>query len=143
MGIRTALDDQSRVWTRKPPATIAVINKLVAESTVELPNDFLAFLALSNGGCGSLACPAYGFDLWPAEDLLKFNAAYETSTYIPGFIGFGSNGAGELLAFDTRQGQPYPIVMVPFIPMDSKCAKVIAADFIGFLNLLGREFRAD
>ena len=39
---------------------------------------------------------------------------------------------------DTRRGQPYPIVMVPFISMELAEAVVIAKDFTDLLRHVGR-----
>ena len=43
--------------------------------------------------------PGY-FILWPPDEVEQSNHEYEVSTYAPGFLAFGSNGGGELLAFD-------------------------------------------
>jgi hypothetical protein len=140
MSIQEALNDPAAKWTRKPPAPLAVVKQLVADSPVELPTDYISFLARTNGGCGGIACPADGFDLWPAEKVIENNDSYQTGEFIPGFLGFGSNGGGELFAFDARQGQPYPVVMIPFIPMQAANAKPVAPDFAGFVSLLGRVY---
>jgi hypothetical protein len=78
--------------------------------------------------------------LWPAEEVVDYNQGYEVEMNIPGFFGFGSNGGGELFAFDTRQGKPWPVVMVPFIPMIADEAIVIADDFAEFVRAIGSRY---
>jgi hypothetical protein len=72
---------------------------------------------------------------------LRQNAGYKVSEFIPGFFGFGSNGGGELLAFDTRGSEPWPIVMIPFIPMDVNEARQIASSFDEFVFAIGNELK--
>ena len=43
-----------------------------------------------------------------------------------------------MLALDCRGQFPWPVVMVPFIPLDGAEAWPVAADFGGFVRLLGR-----
>ena len=76
--------------------------------------------------------------MWPTVEVLTNNQEYQLPEFLPGFFGFGSNGGGELLALDCRLKQPWPVVMVPFIPLDAAEAQRVAADFGGFVRLLGR-----
>ncbi len=99
-----------------------------------LPADYLAFLALSDGGEGELPLDPGWFSLWPATEVATLNATYELATYLPGYTGFGSNGGGELLAF-APDGQ---VVMVPFVPMDPADAVVIAPTFSQLVAAFGR-----
>ena len=57
--------------------------------------------------------------------------------FVPGFFGFGSNGGGELLAFDVRGSCPWPIVMIPFIPMEVDEAIKVAGSFDELIYLIG------
>lgn len=47
------------------------------------------------------------------------------------------NGVGELLAFDARGSQPWPIVMVPFLPMETDEVVQIAGDIDEFTKAIG------
>ena len=104
---------------------------------VPLPAEYLTFLSLSNGGEGDLGIEPGWVSFWPAEGVLEHNAAYRLAELVPGLFGFGSNGAGELLAFDTRAGLPYPVVTVPFIPLAFAQASVVAPDFRLFAQAVG------
>ena len=70
---------------------------------------------------------------------MELNVRYNVSEFLPGFFGFASNGGGELLAFDIRGQQPYPIAMVPFIPMEAKEVIIIAKSFDHLRALIGMQ----
>jgi hypothetical protein len=69
--------------------------------------------------------PGY-FQLWPEEEIQKWNIDYQVPEYAPGFIGFGSDGGGEMLAFD-KEGAIY---MIPFIGMSVEDAQKIADSWL-------------
>ena len=140
MDISHLLEQSGAKWIRCEPASLDSIQHLVDSAALEFPEEYLAFLAYSNGGGGELGVNPGWFQLWPAEEVVDLNQGYEVEMNIPGFFGFGSNGGGELLAFDARQGRPWPIVMVPFIPMRVEEAIVIADDFAAFILAIGSRY---
>jgi hypothetical protein len=126
-------------WTHLPgPAALSVVNELAAGAQVPLPAEYLALLCLHDGGEGALGAEPGWFCLWPAAAVLTNNREYQLQKFLPGFFGIGSNGGGELLALDCRCRPPWPVVMVPFIPLDAAEAQPVANDFSGFVWLLGR-----
>jgi hypothetical protein len=116
----------------------AVIRALATSAPIDLPDIYLEFLRNSNGAAGNLGLEPGYVVFWRAEEVLEHNAGYKVTEFAPGFFGFGSNGGGELLAFDTRGAKPWPVVMIPMIPMDPKEAIQIAPNFITFLTAFGR-----
>jgi hypothetical protein len=97
-----------------------------------LPSDYRQFLLQeTNGGEGFIG--QNYVVLWKAEELSHYNHDYESHKYAPELILFGSNGAGEGFAFDTRTS-PYRVVMVPFIGLSRRDAIVVAANFQEFLK---------
>ena len=66
--------------------------------------------------------------------MLELNPGYEIALCLPGFVGFGSNGAGELFAF-APSGE---VAMIPFTPMQIREAQTIAADFVQLAAWFGR-----
>jgi hypothetical protein len=108
------------------------------QASVKLPATYLEQLAVSNGGEGDLGVDPGWISFWPAEEVVKLNDRYCVPADLPGFFGFASNGGGELLAFDTRGGEPFPIVTVPFIPMDPREAVKIAGSFDEMRDVIGR-----
>src|ERR1700730_4309460 len=118
-----------------PPASAALIRQSQAKLSFQLPADYVHFLQQMNGGEGSLGENAY-VALWRVEELDDRNAGYEVAEFAPGLFLFGSNGAGEAFAFDTRCAQ-FRIVAVPFIGMDDlRDAIPIATNFRTFFEVL-------
>ena len=76
---------------------------------------------------------------WSAEEVVESKRDYEVAEYLPGFFGFGSNGGGEILAFKVDGSEPWPIYMVPFIPMEKEAAHMSAKDFEEFRAAIGYE----
>lgn len=124
---------------REPPADAGAVAALSVASRAELPEDYLSLLRRSNGGGGPLGVEPGWFQLWPAEEVLSLNRDYQVGKYVPGLLGFGSNGGGELLAFDTRRGPLWKIVMVPFVGMGEGEIVEVAEDFAKFLQATGRD----
>jgi hypothetical protein len=129
--------------SREPHADPEAIAQIVASAPVQLPDEYLSLFRAGNGGEGPLALDPEWFRLWRAEDVLALNRDYGVPENVPGLFGFGSNGVGELLAFDMRQGPPWKIVMVPFICMDGEDIKAVAEDFTEFLQAIGRDLRSE
>ena len=136
--IVTILKD--RDWYKEKPAGQKQIEELIANATPGLPAEYIAFLQYSNGGEGSLGVNPGWFCLWAAEDVIERNKGYEIDKELPGYFGFGSNGAGELFAFEITQGEPWKIVIIPFIPMEANYAIVIANNFEEFIQAIGLEY---
>ena len=138
MTFESVVPNPDAPWTREPPAAAAAVEQLAA-ALPELPPDYLAFLRLSNGGEGDLGTAPGWFSLWPAEEVAELNAAYEVPDFLPGFVAFGSDGGGEMLAFGA-DGQTWGrVYAVPFIPMEAASATAIAPDFASFVRLFGHE----
>jgi hypothetical protein len=133
-------DVSESIWRPQPPASEAALAALRNQAPPRLPEGYLQQLANSNGGEGDLGVNPGWIQFWPAENVISFNAGYEIGKWLPGFFGFGSNGGGELLAFDLREGEPYPIVMVPFIGMDHTEAIRISTSFDELRELIGKPY---
>jgi hypothetical protein len=74
--------------------------------------------------------------IWPAQTAIEYNREYEVQRWLPGFVGFGDNGGPDMVGFDTRRGEPYPVCAVPFAPMVWEDALGEVADFGAFIRLL-------
>ena len=93
---------------------------------LNLPLDYLEFIALTDGGGDYLV-------LWKAEKLETFNKEFEVDVYAKGLFLFGGDGGGEGFGFDMRS-QPYKIVLVPYIGMSLNDAIVVADNFTLLLD---------
>jgi hypothetical protein len=126
-------------WDREESANPEAINTLASKSGLNLPKDYLDFLSLSNGGEGELPVDPYWFQIWSAENVLEHNEGYQVAQFLPDFFAFGSNGGGEMFAFDTRKDGAWPVYMIPFVPMEEAGAKKVASDFLSLAQLFGIE----
>jgi len=104
------------------PQVSRVLNSLEKTVGFQLPKDYAEFLRHANGGEGFVG-PDY-IILWPVEDLLDLNQAYQVGDYAPGLFLFGSNGGGEALAFDLRV-ETTPVVSVPFVGMELNLVQTV------------------
>ncbi|MGL4462817.1 MAG: SMI1/KNR4 family protein [Planctomycetia bacterium] len=140
MDVAAVVAESISGWTHRPgPADPAAVEALAAGSLVPLPAEYLELLRLHDGGEGNLGAKQPGwFQLWPVGEVATLNRGYGVVEYLPGFFGFGSDGGGELLALDCRGRPPWPVVIVPFIPLEAEDALPVAADFAEFVRLLGR-----
>ncbi len=73
-----------------------------AEETlgVSLPEEYVAFMAESNGG--EIEVAGNRLRLWPIEDLVYMNEGYEVDRYVPGLVLFGTDGGMEAYGFENR-----------------------------------------
>jgi len=124
------------VWRPGAAATAGAIAALVA-AYPELPAPYVSYVEIDDGAEGDLGVEPGWIQLWPVAEVGQLNPRYEVATNLPGFLGFGTSGGGELLAFDTRT-EPWRVCMVPFIPMNESEAVEIAPDFAKLASQFGR-----
>jgi cell wall assembly regulator SMI1 len=129
-----ALEQVFSDFTGGAPASSETIEHLEKSLGKRLPREFCNFLRLADGAEGFVG-DNY-LMLWSADEIARYNAAYQVDEYAPGLVLFGSDGGGEGYAFDMRTGAA-PVVMVPFVGMDLQYAKAIAPSFDSFLQYLG------
>jgi hypothetical protein len=136
MTLEHLIRDPDALWTREAPAPAEAVERLAA-ALPELPPDYLAFLRISNGGEGDLSVEPGWFSLWPAEEVAELNAAYKVPGFLPGFLAFGSDGGGEMLAFGAAGERWGRVFAVPSIPMEAGGAAEIAPDFAMLVRSFG------
>ncbi len=74
--------------------------------------------------------------VWPARTAVEYNRDYEVQRWLPGFVGIGDNGGTDMIGFDARHGQPYPVCAVPFAPMEWDAVMGQVPDFDSFIGQL-------
>jgi hypothetical protein len=80
-------------------------------AAVDLPPDYESFLAEHPDGVVELHAAAY-FEIWGRTRALAANEDYsDLQEEYPGLLLIGSDGASELIGYDTRRS-PAPIVLV-------------------------------
>ncbi|EKK03116.1 Cell wall assembly and cell proliferation coordinating protein [Rhodopirellula baltica SH28] len=121
------------------PATDASINELVAAATFTLPPGYVALLRLTDGGETFLGHddPDNGsyLVLWPSTDVLALNNEHDVPSHAPDHFAFGTNGGGEIFAFNTRRGDD-AVFMLPSIGLSDDAGMLYCDSFATFLSLL-------
>ena len=130
-------DLSAQNWHPQPPALALAVQKLRAESGLDLPADYLAFFGQSNGGEGELG--GGWVSLWPVQEVLQLNRDYEIQRWAPGFFGIGSDGGDKALVFDVRAPKPWKIYTMPFGSLVGEDAVLIAESFALFIEKLKRK----
>ena len=97
------------------------------------PAHYIDYFASDRPKEGPLSVDPGWFQLWSPAELQQMNQRYSVPEFAPGFLGFGSSGGGELLAFDS-EGR---IVMIPFVPMSPDQALPVAGSWDEFVQKIG------
>ena len=136
MSIRGITDANLPRWiVANAGATDDEINALTASAPHPLTNTYLSLLRTANGGEAEIGAntdsDASYLVLWAASEVVPFNADYEIRKYAPAFFAFGSNGGGELFAFDTRISDD-SVFMLPMIGMSDNDGMLFADSMDAF-----------
>ena len=92
---------------------------------ITLPREYLAYLKDGSDAGETEGEPGY-FQLWHPGEVEALNQSYQVAEYAPGFLGFGSDGGGEMLAFDAAGA----VFKIPFVGMAPEEAQKIADSWI-------------
>jgi len=79
------------------------------------PDDYRSYMLEAGGGEGWIG-DGY-LALWPANELVETNLAV-IKDFAPNLVGIGTNGGGELFAYDTSKPNPV-VVMAPSVDLGS------------------------
>ena len=127
---------EGRDWYRMDGASAQTLKDLRAIAPNELPESYVHLLSVSNGGEGPLPVNPFNLCLDPAKDVIS--RLSDPQTTADGLLVFGGNGGGEYLAFDMRNGAPWPVVTIDMVAGPSS-AEMVASDFDAFIRLIGVE----
>jgi hypothetical protein len=94
-----------------------------------LPTEYVNYFENDGLTEGGLTVEPGWFQLWEPDEIEILNQNYQVKEFAPGFLGFGSSGGGELLAFNA-EGK---IVMIPFIGMSPSEAITVAISWSDFV----------
>ena len=127
-----------RDWTGEAGATPEALAGLRVEAPTGLPEAYFELLALNDGGEGPLAIQPYYFVLWSAAEAAEAWRDHARAADFPGLFQFGSNGAGEAIAFDLAR--PGRVVMYDMANSNLDESVVeLAPDLARFLAHVGLE----
>lgn len=118
-------------------ATEADIDSLCNSSPGELPQDYLSFLRWADGAEGYVAGRGY-VRLWSAQDVIRFNRAYQSPEFIPSVLLFGTDASVMGYGFDWSVGD-VRIVDVELAALDREYVRQVAESFSDLIRLLGSE----
>jgi hypothetical protein len=105
---------------------------------LQLPKDYLSYLEAGGSDSGfTEGDPGY-FQLWALKEGEALNRDYKVDDFAPGFIGFGSDGGGEMLAFDGSGA----VFMIPFVGDGVEDAKKIANTWSEIVSRFTNEEKA-
>jgi hypothetical protein len=99
-----------------------------------LPEEYVSYFTGNGPKEGGLTVDPGWFQLWPPDEVEHWNRAYQVAVFAPGFLGFGSSGGGEFLAFDI-EGR---VIMLPFIGMSAEDASPVANSWSEFIERIKR-----
>jgi hypothetical protein len=124
----------NREWHPQQGASAEEIAAARGSSPKQLPDSYFALLAHCNGGEGPLPVSPYYFILDPANE--ASSGSLVRAHGLDGLFVIGGNGGGELIAFDLREENPWPIVHVDMIA-GADSIETIATDFDEFVAMIG------
>ena len=142
MDVRKLLDNPRFRWERRDPAPGAALEALREHGPDNLPVTYLRYLALSDGGGGSIPQAPGEFVLAPAEEVLGLNRKASVDQKLPGYFAFGS-GEDTLFLFDLRARDGAPVCSVSPDSLDPVNVSELASSFSDFLSramLMNRSF---
>ena len=118
---------------KAPGASLEAIRYREAELGVTFPDDYVDFMLSSNGGEGFVGGDRLYVQIDPIEEMMDVELQETLARDRPGLVVFGSDGAGEAFAFDTR-GDEFTIVMFPWIGLDEEEVLPQGRTFTEFLR---------
>jgi hypothetical protein len=81
--------------SRRDPASVEALDRLVAGSDLPLPDDYVAFMASSNGGDGDVG--RVWIEFWSVE---RVEAELQSNPHYEGVALFAGDGANTVYGFD-------------------------------------------
>ncbi|WP_121629809.1 SMI1/KNR4 family protein [Tropicibacter alexandrii] len=128
---------EDKDWQIEAGATESEIAGLIAASAHPLPADYLSYLNFSNGGEGPLSIDPQWLVLDNTALVAHFLREGTFAEFFPGLVVIGSNGAGEAIAFDFRQGVAKGVVCFDMTNIDStESIRHLAASFTELMSLV-------
>ena len=106
------------------------IGRTQAELGWIFPDEYAAFLRISNGAMGFLVSGDY-LDLWGVHQIVERNRNFGFLQHFPEVIAFRSNGGGEAFVFRRANGF---IAITPFVGMGVTDTVDVAPTFSQFLR---------
>ncbi|WP_168223049.1 SMI1/KNR4 family protein [Oceanicola sp. D3] len=127
-----------RNWSKAGGASGTAIASLVETCKYPLPNDYLWFLRLSNGGDGPLSVDPLWLCIYSAESVEDYARSGLEEEHHPGLFVIGSNSGGEYIAFDFRDDGEGKLVYFDGVAGEES-SEPLAESFSDLISLLEAE----
>jgi len=122
---------------RQPGASRTDVDALREFSPGVLPDDYLSFLLWSDGAEGYAGGGAY-VRLWSAQDVIRFNRAYQIPDFIPGLLLVGTDASVMGYGLDWRSND-VQCVDVELAALDRDYVRDVAESFAELIRLLASD----
>lgn len=133
---------EDREWHKAEGASSAAIAQLRSVAPVDLPESYFSLLSFSNGGEGPLPVQPLWLCLYPAEEATQIELEGTFQEFFEKLFVIGGNGGNEAVAFDLREGEPYPLVTFDTTNINlSESVWQIAPSFDDAMELIGRDYQ--
>jgi hypothetical protein len=123
-------------WVGNKGASAEALEALRVAAPRHLPVDYYQLLEFSDGGECPLSAPPFNFCLDSVDMASDVEQIAIFNRIAPSLFVFGSDGGGQLFAFDLHGAEPWPIVTFDGVDPDGSI-KTVASSFTEFLKLVG------
>ncbi|MEO5952134.1 MAG: SMI1/KNR4 family protein [Chloroflexia bacterium] len=137
MDLFEILNNPTADWLREKPARETAIQRLIENTGLHFPEEYLNFLGYSDGGEGELAVQPLWFHIFAAEEAIYKNKSYQLDEYLPGYFAFGNNMGLEIFVFNIQESPPWKVYYVPNIGMEEEAVLECAPNFLAFIKAMG------
>ncbi|HKP63420.1 MAG TPA: SMI1/KNR4 family protein [Polyangiales bacterium] len=123
--------------SRFPKPSASEVASFRAEAPTNIPEEYVEYVEAH--GAVQIDIESIGSGLvwfWSLPEVMELNRGYRFQEFAPGLFGFGSDGAGELYAFDLRDPANVTVGQVPSIPLQIDRYRIIANSFREFAGML-------
>ena len=118
-------------WANRP-ATEGEVEDAQSVLELQLPSEYLTVMRKHGGGEGWVEDGEY-LKLWPVSELVANNRSLEAKRLVPGVVLIGTNGAGELFAYQSESGTYWGY---PAVGLRADTGKVLGNSWQDFLRAL-------
>jgi len=116
------------------PAELSMLQKIEKDLGFSLPEDYIRFMLLHNGGEGPVG--EYGYlAVWGTDEIQQFYQEAGIGDALPPFFFFASDRSGYLYAYDFRDSD-IKIIEIPDDPDEMNEIKTVASSFSEFIDYI-------
>ncbi len=134
MNVEKLLASPHFKWEQREPADREVFEGFRAAAPANLPNTYMKFMRVTDGGSGEAPFHAGWVEVWPLSEAVGRNDELGIGDKLPGFFAFGSDGADQLFVFDIRQEDGAAVCSIPSEKVEPDQLDRLCGSFSEFLQ---------